>query len=47
MAKRKKNRDFKIGPLSPKSKWLTTLLSLFFGGLLFLIIMVIWFQVGW
>jgi len=35
---------YQSAPLSPKSRWLTTLLSLFFGGLLFLIIMAVWFK---
>lgn len=39
-----KTIGYKSAPLSPKSRWLTTLLSLFFGGLLFLIIMAVWFK---
>lgn len=35
---------YQSAPLSPKSRWLTTLLSLFFGGLLFLIILAVWFK---
>ena len=35
---------YQSAPLSPKTRWMTTLLSLFFGGLLFLIILAVWFK---
>jgi hypothetical protein len=42
--KRKKARSYREEPYSSRSKWLTTVLAVIFGGLLYLIINAIWFM---
>lgn len=44
MIKRYGYGRYRASRLSPKSKWLTTMLTVIFGGLLFLIIMALWFR---